>query len=45
MHRENDGQYKKTASNQKLIDLYGEYKFTSLSEGISKSVLMVSTKL
>ena len=33
-----DGQYKKTASNQKLIDLYGEYKFTSLSEGISKSV-------
>ena len=33
-----DGQYKKTASNQKLIDLYGEYKFTTLSDGISKSV-------
>lgn len=33
-----DGQYKKTASNQKLIDLYGEYKFTTLSEGISQSV-------
>lgn len=33
-----DGQYKKTASNQKLIDLYGKYKFTSLSEGIFKSV-------
>lgn len=33
-----DGQFKKTADNTKLIDLYGEFKFTTIEEGIKKSV-------
>lgn len=33
-----DGQYKKTASNQKLKDLYPALKFTPMKEGIKKSV-------
>jgi len=33
-----DGQYKKTADNSKLIQLYGEYKFISIDEGIRKSI-------
>ena len=33
-----DGQFKKTADNTKLIDLYEEFKFTTIEEGIKKSV-------
>ena len=33
-----DGQYKKTADNSKLINLYNEYKFINIDEGIEKSV-------
>jgi len=33
-----DGQYKKTANNKKLVDLYGKLSFTSIEEGIKKSV-------
>lgn len=33
-----DGQFKKTADNTKLIDLYGEFKFTTIEDGIKKSV-------
>jgi len=33
-----DGQYKKTVSIQKLINLIGDFKFTSLEEGIQKTV-------
>lgn len=33
-----DGQFKKTADNTKLIYLYGEFKFTTIEEGIKKSV-------
>jgi GDP-L-fucose synthase len=33
-----DGQYKKTADNTKLINLVGDFNFTNINEGISKSV-------
>lgn len=33
-----DGQYKKTASNKKLIKLFGDYNFTPIEEGIDKSI-------
>jgi GDP-L-fucose synthase len=33
-----DGQYKKTADNSKLMSLHGEFNFTSIDEGIEKSV-------
>jgi GDP-L-fucose synthase len=33
-----DGQFKKTASNQKLLNLYPDFKFTSISEGIKYSI-------
>jgi GDP-L-fucose synthase len=33
-----DGQYKKTASNDKLLKLHPDFKFVSLQEGISKAV-------
>jgi GDP-L-fucose synthase len=33
-----DGQYKKTASNKKLMGLYPEFKFTPIQEGLKKSV-------
>jgi GDP-L-fucose synthase len=29
-----DGQYKKTADNSKLMELYGDYKFISIEDGI-----------
>lgn len=34
----NDGQFKKTASNDKLRKLRPDYKFTSMRDGIQKSV-------
>ena len=33
-----DGQYKKTADNAKLISLIGDFNFTTISKGISKSI-------
>ena len=36
--RYSDGQYKKTADNSRLLDLYGNYKFTQIEEGIRKTV-------
>ena len=33
-----DGQYKKTADNSKLMKLYGDYNFTTIENGIKKSV-------
>lgn len=36
---QSDGQYKKTADNNKLIKLHGEYKFKNLDHGIKESVL------
>lgn len=33
-----DGQYKKTANNTKLISLIKDFKFTSMRDGISKTV-------
>jgi GDP-L-fucose synthase len=33
-----DGQFKKTADNSKLISLYGDFEFTSMNEGMKKSV-------
>ena len=33
-----DGQYKKTADNAKLMNLIGNYDFTNINEGISKSI-------
>tara|TARA_R110002074_G_scaffold14060_2_gene49290 strand:- start:697 stop:1629 length:933 start_codon:yes stop_codon:yes gene_type:complete len=33
-----DGQYKKTADNSKLIELYGNYNFTDIKDGIKNSV-------
>ena len=33
-----DGQFKKTADNSKLMELYGEYKFINFEDGIKKSV-------
>ena len=33
-----DGQYKKTVSINKLLKLIGDYKFTSIEEGIKKTV-------
>ena len=33
-----DGQYKKTVSNKKLQNLVGDYEFTSLENGIQKTV-------
>lgn len=32
-----DGQFKKTASNKKLKELYPEFKFTSIEEGLKAS--------
>jgi GDP-L-fucose synthase len=33
-----DGQYKKTASNAKLMNLIGNYEFIDIEEGINKSI-------
>lgn len=33
-----DGQYKKTADNSKLMNLIGNYDFTKINEGLSKSI-------
>ena len=33
-----DGQLKKTADNQRLLDFYRNYKFTPIEESIRKSV-------
>jgi GDP-L-fucose synthase len=33
-----DGQYKKTADNSKLLKLFPDYQFTSLSDGMKKTV-------
>ena len=33
-----DGQYKKTADNNKLLSLYGEFEFKNLALGIEESV-------
>jgi len=33
-----DGQYKKTASNQKLLKLFPEYKFTPMEKGVEESM-------
>lgn len=33
-----DGQFKKTADNSKLKNLIGEFKFTSIEDGVDKSV-------
>jgi GDP-L-fucose synthase len=33
-----DGQYKKTADNRRLQELYGSYNFTNIDEGIRKTV-------
>lgn len=33
-----DGQYKKTADNNKLLKLYGDFTFTSIEQGIKNSV-------
>ena len=33
-----DGQYKKTADNTILMSLHNDFKFTSISDGIKKSV-------
>ena len=33
-----DGQYKKTADNSKLMELYGDYKFISIEDGIHDAV-------
>ena len=33
-----DGQYKKTADNSKLMSLFGDFEFTSMYEGMKKSV-------
>ncbi len=33
-----DGQYKKTADNSKLMKYYGDFKFTSMEEGMDQSV-------
>ena len=33
-----DGQYKKTADNRRLLDLYGSYNFKNIDEGIQKTV-------
>jgi GDP-L-fucose synthase len=33
-----DGQYKKTASNAKLMNLIGNYQFIDIEEGINKSI-------
>lgn len=33
-----DGQYKKTASNKKLMSLYPDFKFTPIQEGLKKTV-------
>ena len=33
-----DGQFKKTAANKKLRGLKPDYKFTSIEEGVQKSV-------
>ena len=33
-----DGQYKKTVDNSKLLSLYGQYKFTKIDTGINNTV-------
>ena len=33
-----DGQYKKTVSNAKLLELIGDFKFTNIEDGIKKTV-------
>ena len=33
-----DGQFKKTADNSKLIELYGDYEFTTIEEGIENNI-------
>lgn len=33
-----DGQYKKTASNKKLKEMYPDFKFTSIKEGLKETV-------
>jgi GDP-L-fucose synthase len=34
-----DGQYKKTVSSKKLIDIIGDFQFTSLEEGIKNTII------
>lgn len=36
--RYSDGQYKKTASNDTLIDEYGDFKFTSINDGLHETI-------
>lgn len=38
-----DGQYKKTADNSKLKKLYGEFQFTTITDGIQQSVQWFKT--
>ena len=33
-----DGQYKKTADNKKLLEIYNDFKFTSIDQGIMKTI-------
>jgi len=33
-----DGQYRKDGSNKKLIDLIGEFDFTSFDSGVEKAI-------
>jgi GDP-L-fucose synthase len=33
-----DGQYKKTVSNEKLLNKFQDFKFTNIEEGIKKTV-------
>ena len=33
-----DGQYKKTASNAKLIELIGNFEFMKIEEGINNTI-------
>ena len=39
-----DGQYKKTVSNNKLLNLIGEYNFTTIEEGIQRTVLWFNSQ-
>lgn len=34
----NDGQYKKTVSNKKLMNLIGNFNFTSISDGLNETI-------
>ena len=43
--KKSDGCYKKTVSNNKLIDLYPDFKFTSLKKGLSKTIKWYNNNL